>query len=176
MSERVAMMPLVSFAPISRLELNACLIAWDHLMGPVRRPTGGWAHGLCHNGELVGVVAADTLIRSEVMGFTRAEAVELSRLCAVRPDLSRVVLRLWRAFVFPMLADAKGYAWAISYQDARHHKGDLYRFDGWVPLGRSRSGVDPRTGRLGRDKIVWGWCEDADMRAARRQERERGAG
>jgi hypothetical protein len=32
---------------------------------------------------------------------SRHEAIDLSRLCAARPDLSRVMLRMWRAFVPP---------------------------------------------------------------------------
>lgn len=154
----------VTFAPISREDLNACLVAWGHKMGPVRRPTGGWSHGLVHDGELVAVVATDTLIRERVAGLTRHEAVELSRLCAARPDLCRVALRLWRAFVFPALCEECGFVWGVSYQDAAIHSGGLYRFDGWVRLATSRSGTDSRSGRKGRRKIVWGWCDDAVMR------------
>ena len=166
--------PPVLFEAITRIELNACLIAWGHRMGPLRRPTRGWAHGLRYNGRLVAVASADTLIRPSVAGLTRGEAIELSRLCADRPDLCRVALRLWRAFVFPTLASARGCSWAVSYQDAIHHSGNLYRFDGWVPLARSRSGIDSRTGRIGRDKIIWGWSEDRALRNARRG-RARGA-
>lgn len=154
----------VLFEPIDHADLNACPLAWGHRMGPVRRPTKGWSHGLRHGGELVAVVATDTLIRPRVAGFSRCEAIELSRPCAARPDLCRVALRLWRAFVFPALCEAHGFKWALSYQDAALHSGGLYRFDGWVRLARSRSGVDPRTGRCGRDKIVWGWCEDPVVR------------
>lgn len=161
--------PPVLFEEITHLELNACLIAWGHKMGPLRRPTRGWAHGLRHDGRLVAVVSADTLIRERVAGLARSEALELSRLCAARPDLCRVALRLWRAFVFPALAAARGYSWALSYQDAVQHSGNLYRFDGWVPLARSRSGMDPRTGRVGRNKVIWGWCEDPALRGAHRR-------
>jgi len=117
---------------------------------------------------LVAVVSADTLIRPSVAGLARSEAIELSRLCADRPDLCRVALRLWRAFVFPALAAARGCSWVVSDQDAIHHSGNLYRFDGWVPLARSRSGNDSRSDRIGRDKIIWGWCEDRALRDARR--------
>lgn len=160
------MFPAVSFCPITREELNECLSAWGHLMGPVHRPTGGWSHGLVHDGELVAVVAIDTLIRERVAGLTRHEAVELSRLCAARPDLCRVALRLWRAFVFPVLRMQCGFAWAVSYQDAALHSGGLYRFDGWVRLADSRSGTDSRSGREGRRKVIWGWCDDNELSAA----------
>jgi antitoxin VapB len=144
-SQRPDFSPVI-LEPISDSELNHCLSSWRHAMGPRRRPSRGWAHGLRHHGELVAVAATDTLIRARVAGFSRSEAVELSRLCAARPDLCRVMLRLWRVFVLAALAEAKGYRWAVSYQDAARHSGDLYRFDGWIRLARSRSGIDPRTG------------------------------
>lgn len=158
----------VTFAAITRDELNHCLVEWSHKMGPVRRPSRGWSHGLRCGKDLVAVAATDTLIRPRVAGFGRREAVELSRICAARPDLSRVVLRLWRSFVFPALCHDRGCRWAVSYQDADAHTGDLYRFDGWVRLATSRSGTDPRTGRKGRRKVIWGWCDsDGERRRLR---------
>lgn len=167
MAHRV-LFPDVTFRPIDRDTLNQRLVAWGHKMGPVRRPTGGWSHALLIDGEPVAVVATDTLIRPRVAGLTRHEAVELSRLCAARPDLCRVALRLWRSFVFPALRGECGFAWALSYQDAALHSGNLYRFDGWVRLATSRSGTDPRSGRKGRRKIIWGWrdARDAPARAS----------
>ena len=163
-----ALFPLLNFGAIEREELNAQLTAWGHRMGPCRRATDGFSHGLHHEGQLIAVVATDTLIRERCAGLARSEAVELSRLCAVRPDLCRVALRLWREFVFRPLADARGYAWAVSYQDEALHPGDVYRLDGWFPLARSRGGVDPRTGRKGRGKTIWGWSPDAALMAGRR--------
>lgn len=64
-----------------------------------------------------------------------------------------MVLRLWREFVFP----AMGYQFAISYQDAALHSGNLYRFDGWTRIGYSSSGTDARSGRRGRNKFIWQW-------------------
>lgn len=135
---------------------------YDHLnwlMSPnvLPFPTAGWSHALFYDDQPVAVVATDTLIRPRVAGLTRQEAVELSRLCAARPDLCRVVLRLWRAFVFPVMCRDHGFRWAVSYQDAHIHSGNLYRFDGWARLTTSRSGTDPRTGRKRRSKIIWGW-------------------
>ena len=153
--------------PQSAIDLNLLLVEWGHRMGPVRRPNHGWSHGLFHAGEPVAVVATDRLIRERVAGFERSEAIELSRLATARPDLSRVVLRLWRAFVFPAICAEGGYEWAVSYQDAVLHTGNLYRFDGWVTIGRSRSGIDSRTARRGRNKVIWGWCDDAERRSAR---------
>lgn len=161
--------PLVSFDTIRKAELNACLVAWQHKMGPWERPPfREWFYGLRHQGELVAVCAAGELIKEPVAGMRRSEALELGRLCAARPGLNRVALRLWREFVFPSICEAHGFTWAISYQDAAQHNGDLYRFDGWIRLGRSRSGTDARSGAIGRDKYIWGWCESIEQRAAAR--------
>jgi antitoxin VapB len=159
--------PLVSFDAISRRELNECLVAWGHRMGPWERPSYREIfHGLRHDGALVGVTAAGDLIRETCAGLARYEAVELGRVCAARPDLCRVVLRLWREFVFPALSRAHGWSWAVSYQDAVMHRGDLYRFDGWVKIGESRSGTDGRSGRKGRSKVIWGWHVERRAREA----------
>lgn len=149
--------PLVSFDSVDPDELNQCLVAWGHKMGPVNRPTPGWSHGMRENGRLVAVTSTDLLMAPNVAGFSREQAVELSRVCAERRDLCRVVLRLWREFVFPALARERGYSWALSYQDAVLHSGNLYRFDGWQEVGRSHSGTDTRSGRKGRTKVIWGW-------------------
>lgn len=163
-------------APIAHLEaigindLNRALTAWGHKMGPFERPTGAlWAHGLFEHGELVAVTAASILIKEYErplcgVSVTRDAAFELARVCAARHDLCRAMLRLWREMVFPAICRARGYEWAISYQDACLHTGDLYRFDGWVKLGRSRSGLDARSGARGRVKVVWGWHGDPEKR------------
>lgn len=90
--------------------------------------------------------------------MTRANAVELSRLCAERKHLCRVALRLWREFVFPALsADV-----AISYQGADLHTGATYRFDGWQRAAYARAGGDdPRSGRKARNKWIWIWPPEA---------------
>ncbi|HYE47293.1 MAG TPA: hypothetical protein VEA44_16130 [Caulobacter sp.] len=164
----MSLLPMVTFDVIEREELNRCLTAWGHLMGPCIRPAKGWSHGLRHDGELVAVVATDGLIRPTCAGFTRDQAVELSRVCAVRRDLCRVAVRLWREFVFRQLAAGEGYTWAVSYQDQRLHVGDLYRFDGWLPVATSRSGTDKRSGKKGRRKVIWAWSPDPLAMAARR--------
>lgn len=164
----------VSFEPIDRRELNRCLLEWQLRVGEIHRPTGGWSHGLRQGDRLLAVVATDILIRERVAGFDRSEAIELSRLCAAQHGLCRVALRLWRIFVFPAIAQARGCRWAISYQDVAQHRGNLYRFNGWVRLATSRSGTDTRSGRRGRSKVIWGWCEDDDIRRqATRSPRDR---
>lgn len=162
--------PIAHLDTIDSDALNRSLVAWGHKMGPLKRPgQEPWFHGLRAHGELVAVVAASRLVNATAAGFNRDTALELSRVCAARQDLCRVVLRLWREFVFPDLCRAHGYEWAISYQDAALHSGDLYRFDGWVRVAFSHSGTDRRSGRPGRDKWVWGWHADPIIRAAARR-------
>lgn len=92
----------------------------------------------------------------------RDQCVELARLCAARPHLCRAMLRLWREFIFPAVADVHGRQIAISYQDADLHSGQTYRFDGWVMIGRGgRGGRDSRTGRQSRDLRIWAWPPSA---------------
>ena len=128
-------------------------------MGACNRPNARiWAHALFHEGHPCAVTITAALIRERVGGgaihLTRHNTIELARLCADRRSLCRVALRLWREFVFPHL----GYEWAMSYQDAAIHSGNIYRFDGWTLLPAiARSGPDTRSGRLGRAKRVWVW-------------------
>jgi hypothetical protein len=149
----------VGFEPVKLSEANGMLEAWGHQMGPLNRGNQGAVacHALIYQGEPMAVTTASTLIAPVVGGgcdwMTRGNTLELSRLCAARPGLCRVALRLWREFVFPSLP----YEWAMSYQDADLHNGNTYRFDGWQMVGRARSGPDTRSGRPGRDKRVWAW-------------------
>jgi antitoxin VapB len=153
------MFPVASFDSIQLALANELLAKWGHRMGPLLRGNSGALH--CHalfaHGEPVGLACTSSLIRECVGGglqhMTRANTIELSRLCAANPWACRVVLRLWRELVFPGL----GAAAAISYQDAAMHSGNLYRFDGWRLAGRSSSGTDQRTGRKGRNKNIWVW-------------------
>ena len=152
------LIPLVTFEEICLEAANDLLERWGHKMGPLKRGNQAGVHyALCHDGRPVAVAMTSTLIRENVGGgldyMTRANTCELSRLCAERPGLCRVALRLWREFVFP----ATGYDYAISYQDADIHNGNTYRFDGWNRMGFSRSGTDSRSGRRGRRKWIWVW-------------------
>ncbi len=161
--------PAVAFDPIDVREMNTCLVAWGHKMGPLNRPAGvQHAYGLIVGGSIVGVVGTSDLAAERVSGFNRQQAIELSRVCAERPDICRILVRLWREFVFPHFSQP----WAVSYQDAALHSGDLYRFDGWIRLSRSHSGADTRSGREGRDKWIWGWRADPIIRDAEKQKRK----
>lgn len=148
----------VVWRPIALEEANRALTAWGHRMGEIHRPFAGDSaeHGLIHDGKLVAVACTAGLIRESVggvEGIDRSNAVELARLCAARPGLCRVALRLWREFTWPSF----GRAYAVSYQDADLHTGNTYRFDGWERRGFSASGTDSRSGRAGRRKWVWVW-------------------
>jgi hypothetical protein len=151
--------PIAELVPISLDQANDLLVLWDHKMGMCNRGNGyARCYGLLHNGVPVACTITSTLIRETVAGLPmldRSNAIELSRLCAIRPGLCRVMLRMWREFVSPTL----GYPYAISYQDADAHTGNTYRFDGWKRAGYSHSGTDSRSGRKGRDKWIWVWPE-----------------
>ena len=165
--------PTAHFDTIGLDQANDALVRWGHKMGAWRRPTfRRWCHGLFVNGELVAVAIAGDLIRRRVAGFERHEALELGRLCASRPKLCRIILRLWRELVFPGLCATYGWSWVVSYQDRQEHTGDLYRGDGWACIARSRSGTDARSGAIGRDKNIWAWSLAGEPR---RRWRERQA-
>ena len=151
--------PICHLAEIPIEDANALLIRWQHRMGACNRPSDPiWSHALFEHGEPVAVTIAATLIRTHtVSGIPRADALELARLCAARPTLTRVMLRLWRDMVLPAIADRHGFRMAISYQDAVLHTGATYRLDGWRVIGKSSSGTDQRSGRKGRSKVVWAW-------------------
>lgn len=161
--------PLASLAEIALDEANAALESWGHQMGTFRRPNAhAWAHGLFHGADLVAVTVTSALVMPTAAGgFTRRDAGELARLCAARPGLCRVALRLWRECVWPGIAARQGWEWCISYQDEVVHSGETYRCDGWRRVARSHSGTDRRSGRPGRDKVVWAWHPDRGVLLAR---------
>lgn len=158
-------MPIATLQECDADDANALLREWRHKMGPLRRGDSGYAkpgvYVLLHESQPLAVATHSTLIRETCGGgldfITRDNGVELSRLCAVRPGLCRVMLRMWRELIFPQL----GYEYAISYQDADMHNGNTYRFDGWKRSPRiSSSGTDTRASGLaqkGRRKWVWYW-------------------
>jgi hypothetical protein len=160
----MSLFPFVVFDSMPLDQANEMLVAWGHKMGPLNRPDfGDFAHALIHEGRPMAVAMTSPLVRERVGGglghLTRDNAIELSRLCAARPGLCRVALRLWREFVLPTLANRV----AISYQDADMHNGNTYRFDGWKRgpnLARS-GGEDQRTGRKGRNRWIWVYPPEA---------------
>lgn len=154
--------PIQHIEAIDRSDLNRLLVRWGHRMGPYARPRYAIEahHCMFAHGEPVAVTAAGETARERVgaTGIRRVDCVELVRLCAVRRDLCRPMLRLWREFLFPAIAAAHGREIAVSYQDEALHSGDLYRFDGWLLVARAGGGGrDNRSGRIGRKMKVWGW-------------------
>ena len=154
--------PAIHIAAIDREMLNQCLVAWEHKMGIYARPSYAIEahHALFHHGQPVAVTAASETVRETIgdTGLRRSEVVELARLCACRRDLCRPMLRLWRELLWPDIAAAHGRDFAVSYQDEALHSGDVYRFDGWLEVGRGgRGGSDSRTGRPGRKLKIWAW-------------------
>ncbi|WP_126975554.1 hypothetical protein [Frigidibacter oleivorans] len=157
--------PLVHVEAIDRLTLNRLLVEWNHKMGPLERPKFALEanYALYHNGVSVAVIATSETVREVVgqTGLRRDECIELARLCACRPHICRVMLRVWREFIFPPLAAVHRRQVAVSYQDADLHNGQTYRFDGWTMIGRGGGGGrDARSGRLGRDLRIWAWAID----------------
>ena len=152
-------------------DINRLLIAWGHKMGPCNRPIGELCgHALFAHGEPVALSVTAALVAETCAGLRRDEAIELARLCAGRPTMNRVMLRLWRELVFP----AFRRPWAVSYQDEAIHDGDTYRLDGWTRLKEhAGSGTDQRSGRRGRRKTIWGWCMDEAAMLVARTEDER---
>jgi hypothetical protein len=152
--------PVVTFDACDVAVANELLVAWGHKMGPIKRPqfVPDRAHVLYFGEQPVALTVMSQLITPRLgVGMeymVRENTIELSRLCACRPGLCRVALRLWREFVF----EPSTYEFAVSYQDADLHSGNTYRFDGWREVGYSpRGGPDKRTGRRGRNKKIWQW-------------------
>ncbi|ACL58505.1 hypothetical protein [Methylobacterium nodulans] len=157
--------PLAHIEAIDRTDLNRLLTRWGHRMGAYTRPSYAIEahHALFEHGEPVAVTAAGETVRETIgrTGISRARCVELARLCAARRDLCRPMLRLWREMIFPAVAAVHGRDLAVSYQDEALHTGDLYRFDGWLLLGKGGGGgPDTRTGRPGRRMKIWAWPPD----------------
>jgi antitoxin VapB len=164
--------PLGSFDLVDRDEANDCLVRWGHQHGANNRPRFCVPidFGLRRKGNLVAVAMADTLIRP-TCDFTRNDAFELSRLCAAEPRISRLMLRMWTELGYPEIVRTWGTPWAISYQDATKHTGNLYRFDGWVRLRFTQGGSDPRareSTESARKRWIWGWHSDEQLRAERK--------
>lgn len=161
--------PILHIETIDRIELNRLLAMWGHRMGPYSRPCYSFEahHAMFEHGVPIAVAAAGETVREVVgqTGISRSRCVELVRLCAARRDICRPMLRLWREIVFPRLALAHHRDFAVSYQDEALHSGDLYRFDGWIAIGkRSGGGSDQRSGRAGRKLRIWAWSPYATER------------
>jgi hypothetical protein len=117
-------------------------------------------------GEPVSVTVSASAVSATVGGYRRNQVVELARLCSAPGHswASRVALRLWREVAGPRWPYWSVLA-AVSYSLNAHHRGHLYRHDGWervqVSAGSRGGGTwsarrgenDPASG----SKTLWIW-------------------
>ena len=124
--------PIVGLMPIDVATANARLVEWGHRLGPCNRPFGQRAYALALGGRPVSVAISASVVSATVAGFRRNEVVECARLCSDPAEgwATRVMLRLWREACAPLWPFWTVLA-AVSYSHNAHHRGDLYRFDGW---------------------------------------------
>ncbi len=159
-------LPVVSFQEIAVPEANRLLVEWGHRLGPVHRPFGMQAFGLVVDAKLVSVAVSASTVSTTVAGYRREQVVELARQCAEPSSAwaNRVTIRLWRevgAHLWPYWTALA----AISYSKNAHHRGDLYRFDGWQKVsedcGSSGGGAWSRkryaTDEVHGKKTLWLW-------------------
>lgn len=167
--------PLAALTVPTVDDANRLLIGWGHRLGACHRPFDQQAFSLEVDGRPVAVAISASIVSATVAGrpddgrYRRTEVVELARLCA-EPDspwANRVLLRLWRECCAPRWPhwDVKA---AISYSHNAHHRGDIYRFDGWAKIaddcGSSGGGrwSSPRraTDVVYGKKTLWVWRYD----------------
>lgn len=165
----LACFPVAGLVPIDIDNANALVVAWNHDLGPCRRPFGQQAWALDIGGTYEAVAISASTVSATVRCddgevFARDEVVELARCCAPNPWANRVMLRLWR--------EVAAHHWpywdlraAVSYSD-RNHSGDLYRFDGWTcranNCGSGGGGTwttlrDENHAARGKRKKLWIW-------------------
>jgi hypothetical protein len=116
-------------------QANELLVRWGHRLGPVHRPFRQEAYALAVDRRIVAVATSGSAHGARVAGYERTELVELTRLCA-DPEhrwATRVMLRLWREVCARRWACWPVRA-AVSYSHNAHHRGDVYRFDGWTKV------------------------------------------
>jgi hypothetical protein len=126
----------VVFDSVGLKDANALLVGWGHRLGALRRPFGTRAYLMLVDGRPVSLALSASIVSATVAGYRRQQVVELARLCSAPGHAwaSRVMLRIWREVFAPRWPDWPVLA-AVSYSHNAHHRGDLYRFDGWARLG-----------------------------------------
>lgn len=144
----MAQLALLATAPVSAEsisvpEANGLLVAWGHRLGPCNRPFSQRAYALLVDGAPVSLAMSASAVSSTVADLRRDQVVELARLCSAPGAAwaSRVMLRLWREVFAQRWPDWPVLA-AVSYSQNAHHRGDLYRFDGWTKV-RDDAGKPP---------------------------------
>jgi len=160
-------LPLFMFDRIPASLADQSYAAWGHWLGACSRPFGRQDFGLWMNGELVGAATSASTVMSTCGGFLRSQVVELARLCAApdHRDMTRVVLRLWRAVAAAAWEAAYWPVRALlSYQNAVRHTGNLYRFDGWRKVADVKGATVSNYGRARQKldaKAIWVYPPEA---------------
>lgn len=168
-------LPLCGLYPCDIAVANALLIAWEHRLGRCSRPFGQQAFSLQLQGQPVSVAISASLVSTTISGtnkagvrvsYRRGEVVECARLCSAptAPWATRPMLRLWRQVCAPLWPYWPIQA-AVSYSQNAHHRGEIYRHDGWERIhsacgsrggkawGRTRYATDVVYGK----KSLWVW-------------------
>ena len=159
-------LPIVGLDPLPMALVNDLLERWGHRLGSCHRPFTQQGWGLSHQGKVVSVAVSASVVGAIVGGYKRGELVECARLCSAPGQswATRVMLRLWREACACLWPDWEVLA-AISYSQNAHHRGDIYRFDGWTRMSedcgssgggtwsRQRSATDAVSGK----KTLWLW-------------------
>jgi hypothetical protein len=149
---RLLDVPMVALSPLQMHDANRLLLKWGHRLGPINRPFTMQAFALELDGEPVSVAVSASTVSDTVAGLRRMEVVECARLCSCKPWANRVMLRLWREVCAPRWPDWPVLA-AISYSQNAHHRGDLYRFDGWTQMS-DRAGASSGGGAWSRKRYA----------------------
>lgn len=158
--------PILGLYPASMDEANALLCAWGHRLGPCTRPFGQQAFCLRLQGAPISLAVSASIVSNAVAGYRRNEVVECARLCSALGAAwaTRVMLRLWREVCAPLWPYWEVHA-GISYSQNAHHKGHIYRLDGWTKVqddcGSMGGGTWTRqryaTGTVVGKKTLWLW-------------------
>ena len=158
--------PIAGLYPCAISEANALLQLWGHRLGPCHRPFGQQAFCLNLQGQTISLTVSASIVSKSVAGYGRKEVVECARLCSA-PGYqwaTRIMLRLWREVSAPLWPYWPVRA-GISYSQNAHHRGDLYRFDGWEKLSEECGSMGggawtrPRyaTQAVAGKKTLWLW-------------------
>lgn len=138
---RLMEVAIAGVMPISIDDANRFLVdVVGHRLGAIERPFRMEAFAFEVDGAVRSVAVSasavsDTVVDEVGRQYRRTDVVELGRLGS-EPSYawcSRVMIRVWRELCGPRYAPWRPQL-AISYSQNAHHKGDLYRFDGWTKV------------------------------------------
>jgi hypothetical protein len=164
--------------PMPLADANRYCELWEHPLGRSRRPFHQEAHGMAVNGTCVAVVIAASTISATVEKIPRPELVDLARIARhpKHDGAIRAMLRLWRDYLAQEVRlgpDWQDTAPKVAVSYALPGKaGNVYRFDGWIPLGARKpwgggatwSGPSVANGIADGVKSLWAYAYDAEQR------------